>query len=111
MRALTNAKNKTVPAREPLPIVRRKGNKRISSMSKIRKIRAKTKKRIENGSRPSFKVENPHSKGDRNSRSWFLFLEISSPITKTKAATKAVIKLNSSHIKIISCQSTSSTTS
>lgn len=44
------------------------GNNKISSISKIKKIKAKIKNRIEKGKRPSFKVANPHSKGDKNSR-------------------------------------------
>lgn len=76
------------------------GNKITSSRSKIKKMRAITKKRIEKGSRPSLKVENPHSKGERNSRPPNHFLEARAP-AKSKIPPKIELNKNTkSHIKI-----------
>lgn len=67
------------------------GNKIINSKSKIKNTMARIKNRIEKGRRPSFKVENPHSKGERNSRLLIIFLETALPAPKR---TKAKIPLN-----------------
>lgn len=46
-----------------------RGNNKVISTSKIRKITAIKKKRNENGIRAVFKGSNPHSKGEDFSRS------------------------------------------
>ena len=76
------------------------GNKMTSSRSKIRKIKATIKNRIEKGSRPSPRVENPHSKGERKSRLLNHFLEAKAPTLSKTRANATPNKSTKSHIKI-----------
>lgn len=68
VKALRKVKNLITPTNLKRVRLVIPGNKITSSKSKIKKINVIIKNRIENGSRPSAKVLNPHSKGERNSR-------------------------------------------
>ena len=76
------------------------GNRIISSKSKIKKMRASTKNRIEKGKRPSLRVENPHSKGDRNSRLLNHFLDTPSPAASKISESPTLNNKSPLHISI-----------
>lgn len=68
------------------------GNKRMISTSKIRKIRATKKNRMEKGSRAENLGVNPHSNGLNFSRSSLIFFLRSIPSASSKKEIKKIIK-------------------
>jgi len=77
------------------------GKIKAISTSKIKKIIAIKKNRIENGIREELKGLNPHSKGDNFSRSWLFFFAktVDSFITIMEIIKKIIAKINK--LKII----------
>lgn len=78
-----------------------KGNNKVISTSKIKKITAIRKNRKEKGSRADPLGSNPHSYGEFFSRSEIVFLEIKEANTMIKWQIKIVIKENNSNVRII----------
>lgn len=69
-----------------------KGKIKINSTSKIKKINAIKKNRIEKGRRAEYLGVNPHSKGLIFSRSCSIFILNAEPRNKSKKDTKPIIK-------------------
>lgn len=77
------------------------GKIKAISTSKIKKIIAIKKKRIEKGIRDELKGLNPHSKGDNFSRSLLFFFDSRVEINITTNAIKIKIILKINKLKII----------
>lgn len=69
-----------------LEIIRGLGSKITISISKTRKRTAKTKNRVENGTRADLLGSNPHSKAEDFSRLRPSFIEIAQAMVSTKEA-------------------------
>lgn len=61
---------------------------------------AKTKNRIEKGSRFSFNVMNPHSKGDKNSRPSSHFFDTAQPIMRRISLSPSLKDVRINHTRI-----------
>lgn len=77
------------------------GKIKAISTSKIKKIIAIKKNRIEKGIRDELKGLNPHSKGDIFSRSWVVFLANKEEILIINREIKKKIMLKKNKLKII----------